>query len=155
MEKETEKTLLKNKNQRNQRAKILKNTSVFIEEKARDAYMESWFHILFGRYEEANKHLEKLYNVVKEIKSPTAMYGYYGLKGMAELGGGNVKAALQNFELSDKTDTYFLFQKALAFRAVGQKDKAKKILKDISNENFSYWQLAIVKNQAKTVLEKL
>ncbi len=83
------------------------------------------------------------------------MYGYYGLKGMAELGEGNGKKALESFKLADKTNTYFLFQKALAYRSVGEKEKAKKILKDILNENFSYWELAIVKSQAKAVMEKI
>ena len=155
MEKETKKTLLENKKHRKKRAEFLKDPVVFVEQKYMDAYMDAWYHILFGRYEDSKKNLEELYFIVKDFKSPTAMFGYYGLKGMAELGGGNAETSLESFELSDKTNTYFLFQKALAFRAIGQKEKAKKILKDISNENFSYWELAIVKNQAKTVLEKM
>ena len=155
MEKETKKALIDNKKQRKQRADILDEQSAFIDSKSMDAYMESWFHILFGRYNEAKNKLDELFSIVKEIKSPTAMYGYYGLKGMVELGEGNGERALKSFKLADKTNTYFLFQKALAYRSVGEKEKAKKILKDISNENFSYWELAIVKNQAKAVMEKI
>ena len=40
--------------------------------------------------------------------------------------------------MADKTNTYFLFQKALAYRSVGEKEKAKKILKDILNEKTEF-----------------
>ena len=48
-----------------------------------------------------------------------------------------------------------MYQKALAFRAVGDREEAKKILNNIANLNFSSWEVAILKNQAKTALLRL
>ena len=48
-----------------------------------------------------------------------------------------------------------MYQKALAFRAVGDREEAEKILNNIANLNFSSWEVAILKNQAKTALLRL
>ena len=61
----------------------------------------------------------------------------------------------ESFEKGDPDDTYFLYFKALALKASGDKTGAKKILTDIANTNFSYWQLAIVRTRARTTLESL
>ena len=50
---------------------------------------------------------------------------------------------------------YFLYFKALALKATGNREGAKEILADIANTNFSYWQLAIMKDRAKRMLETI
>ena len=77
------------------------------------------------------------------------------LLGMVALMEGNAEESLDSFDKGDPDDTYFLYFKALALRASGDKTGAKKILTDIANTNFSYWQLALVRARARTMLESL
>ena len=83
------------------------------------------------------------------------MYGYYDLLGMITLNQSRAEEALEHFEKGDPTDTYFLYFKALALKATGDTAGAKKILTDIANTNFSYWQLAIMKDRAKRLLASI
>ena len=50
------------------------------------------------------------------------------------------------FEKTDNRNPYFNYFKALTLKANGKKEEAKTILSDISNENFSYLELSLVKN---------
>ena len=91
--------------------------------------------------------------IQEKINSPTAMYGYYNLLGMVTLMEGKSDEALRYFEKGNPNDIYFLYFKALALKSIGDKIGARQILTDIANTNFSYWQLAIMKSRAKTMLE--
>ena len=98
-------------------------------------------------------NLEELKMIQEKINSPTAMYGYYNLLGMVTLMEGKSDEALRYFEKGNPNDIYFLYFKALALKSIGDKIGARQILTDIANTNFSYWQLAIMKSRAKTMLE--
>ena len=83
------------------------------------------------------------------------MYGYYDLLGMITLNQSKPEEALEHYEKGNPNDTYFLYFKALALKATGNREGAKEILTDIPNTNFSYWQLAIMKDRAKRMLETI
>lgn len=137
-----------------QRMAELKNDPVAErDQKSNIAYNKAWMHALFGRYGEARKNLDDVKNINEKINSPTAMHDYNNLMGMVSLMEGKADGALQFFEKGNPDNTYFLYFKALALKALGDKDGAKEILTDIANTNFSYWELAIVRNRAKKLLE--
>ena len=137
-----------------QRMAELKNDPVAErDQKSNIAYNKAWMHALFGRYGEARKNLDDVKNINEKINSPTAMHDYNNLMGMVSLMEGKAEGALQFFEKGNPDNTYFLYFKALALKALGDKDGAKEILTDIANTNFSYWELAIVRNRAKKLLE--
>ena len=75
--------------------------------------------------------------------------------GMVSLGEGEATKALDFLNLANPNDIYIMYQKALAFRAVGNREEAEKILNNIANLNFSSWEVAILKKQAKTALLRL
>ena len=139
----------------NQRMSLINDPLVERETKRGIAYNKAWNHTLFGRYDKARESLNKLKEIQEKINSPTAMYGYYDLLGMITLNQSRPEEALEYFEKGDPTDTYFLYFKALALKASGNKTGAKEILTDIANTNFSYWQLAIMKADAKRMLETI
>ena len=155
MEKETKDALIKNTQERNSLAKMRGDSLSLVEARETDVWIESWFHVLFGRYKEAKETLSLLRSLKEKKKDPSALFGYNGLMGMVKLGEGEASSALSFFNKSNPNDIYITFQKALAHRANGEKEEAKKILENISGLNFSSWEVAILKNQAKTVLSRL
>ena len=137
-----------------QRMAELKNDPIAERnQKSNTSYNRAWMHALFGRYSEARKNLDDVKNINEKINSPTAMHDYNNLMGMVSLMEGKAEGALQFFEKGNPDNTYFLYFKALTLKALGDKDGAKEILTDIANTNFSYWELAIVRNRAKKLLE--
>ena len=140
---------------RNQRMSLINDPLVERSTKRGIVYNRVWNHTLFGRYDKARESLNELKKIQEKINSPTAMYGYYDLLGMITLNQSRPEEALEHFEKGNPNDTYFLYFKALALKATGNRAGAKEILTDIANTNFSYWQLAIMKDRAKRMLETI
>jgi len=155
MEAKADSALNKNELYREKRTAIFQDDIMNRDNKTTTLYMKAWRDVLFGKYNTAKDHLNELRHIMEKINSPTAMYDYYNLLGMVALMEGNAEESLESFEKGDPDDTYFLYFKALALKASGDKTGAKKILTDIANTNFSYWQLAIVRTRARTMLESL
>ncbi|MGY8986783.1 MAG: tetratricopeptide repeat protein [Sphingomonadales bacterium] len=153
MEKDANEALASSISFSEKRAKTLRDPIIDRSTKSSIAYNKAWSHTLFGRYGNAKLNLEELKTIQEKINNPTAMFGYNNLMGTVSLMEGKAKDALGFFEKGDPNDTYFLYFKALALKATGDGVGAKEILTDIANTNFSYWQLAIMKTRAKTLLE--
>ena len=134
------------------RAELLKDANVTREVKSDEQFQTAWVNILFGKYEDAKKNLEKLKKIQKKRNDPTAMYGYHGLAGMAHLMEGNHELALENFNNGNETAIYFNYFKGLALKAAGNDEDAKKIFNEIAKTNFSSWNIAIVRRLAKKQL---
>ena len=155
MEKKANEALESSISLSNQRAALINDPIVKRNTNSGIAYNRVWNHTLFGRYDKARESLNELKKIQEKINSPTAMYGYYDLLGMITLNQSKPEEALEHFEKGNPTDTYFLYFKALALKATGDTAGAKKILTDIANTNFSYWQLAIMKDRAKKLLASI
>ena len=155
MEKETKEALMENIEHRNNLAQIRGDSLSLTDTKETDLWIEGWFNVLFGKYKEAKEKLAVLKELKEKKKDPSALFGYNGLMGMVSLGEGEATKALKFLSLANPNDIYIMYQKALAFRAVGNKEEAEKILNNIANLNFSSWEVAILKNQAKTALLRL
>ena len=155
MEAKADSALNKNELYREKRIAIFQDDIMNRNNKTTTLYMKAWRDVLFGRYNTAKDYLNELKQIMEKINSPTAMYDYNNLLGMVALMEGNAEESLESFDKGDPDDTYFLYFKALALRASGDKTGAKKILTDIANTNFSYWQLALVRARARTMLESL
>lgn len=155
MEKETKEALIENIQYRNKLAQIRGDSLSLSDAKETDLWIEGWFSVLFGKYKEAKEKLAVLKDLKEKKKDPSALFGYNGLMGMVSLGEGEANKALNFLNLANPNDIYIMYQKALAFRAVGNIEEAEKILSNIANLNFSSWEVAILKNQAKTALSRL
>jgi predicted Zn-dependent protease len=155
MEAKADSALNKNEFYRKKRTAIFQDDIMNRNSKTTTLYMKAWRDVLFGRYNTAKNYLSELRQIKEKINSPTAMYDYNNLLGMVTLMEGNAQESLEAFDKGDPDNTYFLYFKALALRASGDKTGAKKILTDIANTNFSYWQLALVRERARTMLEDL
>ncbi len=137
------------------RASLLNDDNVTNILAADEQYYKAWLNILFGRYDKAKNNLELLRAIQEKINDPTAMFGYYGLLGMANLMEGNYNQALISFENGDETSIYFNYFKALTLKAEMKDEQAKKIFKELANINFSNWDIAIVRALAKKQLDKI
>ena len=137
------------------RADLLRDENVYRNTKANEQNLKAWLNILFGKYEEAKKNLEKFKELQEQIKDPTAMYGYYGLLGMANLMEGNYEMAVSNFKKADNTNIYFNYFKGLALKASGNENEAMEMFKELASYNFSSWDIAIIRNLAKKQLQKV
>ena len=131
------------------RAEKLKDENTYSRMEAREKHLKAWVDILFGNYEQAKKTLGDLKQTQSEKKDPTALYEYNGLMGMTKLMEGSAKEAVSFFNKGDKNNTYYNYFKGLALKASGEKEMANKEFNNIINDNFSYWELAIVKKLAK------
>jgi len=131
------------------RAEKLNDENIYSQVEAREKYLKAWVDILFGDFEKAKKTLEDLKQIQSEKKDPTALYGYNGLMGMIKLNQGSAKEAVSFFNKGDQNNTYYNYFKGLALKVAGEKELANKEFNNIINDNFSYWELAIVKKLAK------
>ena len=135
-----------------ERADILDEEATYKQIEAREKNLKAWVYILFGEYKQANVELKKLKEIQSLKKDPTALYGYNGLMGMTKLMQGNPEEAISFFNKGNKNNTYYNYFKGLALKATGNNEKANKEFKNIVNDNFSYWELSIVKKLAKEQL---
>ena len=122
------------------------------EAESDEAYLTAWANILFGKYDKAKTHLERLKALKEKINDPTAMYGYYGLLGMTSLMEHNYNDAVESFKKSDRNDIYFNYFEGLSLKANGQENEAKKAFQVLEKINFSDWSIAIVRRLAKKQL---
>lgn len=155
MEKEAKKSLLKTIKLNEELAVLMQDKTSLKEHSRREAFLTSWNDILFGNYQSARQNLETLKDIASTFQNPTAFDGYYGLMGMLHLMEGNPVKAEEFFNKGDNRDTYFNYFKALALKANGKKEEAKKELAAIAGDNFSYLGLALVKVLAQEQLKKL
>ena len=137
------------------RADLLGDENVSRGVKTDAFFQTAWVNILFGKYEVARKNLSTLKEIQQTTTDPTAMHGYYGLLGMANLMEGNYKQAISNFNNGDETNIYFNYFKGLSLRAVGEEESATKIFKELANINFANWDIAIVRSLANKQLGKV
>ncbi len=135
-----------------ERASLLNDENITRNVTANEQYQKAWVNILFGKYEKAKKNLGELKKIQEARNDPTAMYGYHSLSGMAHLMEGNYELAIENFNKGDETDIYFNYFKGLSLKAQGKKEESLKIFKDLSNINFSNWDIAIIRGLAKNQL---
>ena len=154
MEEDAYESLSKTIENNKKRAQILNDDNVFRDIKSKEQYQTAWVNILFGKYDAARENLKKLKSIQGEIKDPTALYGFYGLSGMADLMEGNYDGAIDNFLKGNENDIYFNYFKALALRAAGKEEEAKNEFTKVANVNFSNWNIAIVRRLATKQLNK-
>ncbi len=152
MEEEAYESLNNNIKHNENRADLLKDENVFRNVKSDEHFKTAWVNILFGKYELARKNLEELKKKQQEINDPTAMYGFYGLSGMADLMEGNYEGAINKFFKGNENNIYFNYFKALAFKAAEKEEDAKNEFTKIANTNFSNWNIAIVRRLANKQL---
>jgi len=137
------------------RAELLNDDNVFREIKSNEQFQTAWVNILFGKYDLARKNLKQLREIQEEIKDPTALYGFYGLSGMADLMEGNYDNATTNFLKGNENNIYFNYFKALALRAAGKEKQAENEFIKVANINFSNWDIAIVRRLANKQISKV
>ena len=133
----------------------MKDPNVTEEVRSGEQFQTAWVNILFGKYEDAKKNLEKLKKIQEVRNDPTAMYGYHGLAGMAHLMEGNYELALENFSNGNETAIYFNYFKGLALKAAGKEEEANKTFSEIATINFSNWNIAIVRRLANKQLGQI
>ena len=138
-----------------ERAQILQDENVYRDIKTNEEYQTAWVNILFGKYDKARENLKRLKSIQGEIKDPTALYGFYGLSGMADLMEGNYNKAIDNFLKGNENNIYFNYFKGLALKAAGKEEQASNEFIKIANTNFSSWAIAIVRGLASKQLGKV
>ena len=155
MEKESQKALEKTIELNQKFVNLSKDETGVKQHKAYKTSHTAWNDILFGNYVLAKERLDELNKIVSSYQDPTALWLYNGLMGMLHLMEGNPDKGEIMFEKADNRNPYFNYFKALTLKANGKKEEAKTILSDISNENFSYLELSLVKKLAKSQLDKI
>ena len=155
MEKESQKALEKTIELNEKFVNMSKDETGVKQHKAYKTSHTAWNDILFGNYVLAKERLDELNKIVSSYQDPTALWLYNGLMGMLHLMEGNPEKGEKVFERADNRNPYFNYFKALTLKANGKKEEAKTILSDISNENFSYLELSLVKELAKKQLDKI
>ena len=155
MEKESQKALEKTIELNQEFVSLSKDETGVKQHKAYKTSHTAWNDILFGNYVLAKERLDELNKIVSSYQDPTALWLYNGLMGMLHLMEGNPDKGEVVFEKADNRNPYFNYFKALTLKANGKKEEAKTILSDISNENFSYLELSLVKELAKSQLDKI
>ena len=155
MEKESQKALEKTIELNQKFVNLSKDETGVKQHKAYKTAHTAWNDILFGNYVLAKERLDELNRIVSSYQDPTALWLYNGLMGMLHLMEGNPDKGETMFEKTDNRNPYFNYFKALTLKANGKKEEAKKILIDISNENFSYLELSLVKELAQSQLKKI
>ena len=155
MENKAKKALLENIRLNNEILSSISDTIIHRQTRSTNAFNQSLYYILFGKYDAASKKLEELKKIQEKINDSTAIYNYHGLLGMLSLFIGNYNDAIEHFEMSEPHDVYFAYFKALTYKARRQPIKAKQYFEGIAETYTDYWKGAVVKGIAQKQLKKL
>ena len=115
-----------------------------------NAWMESWYYVLFGDYTRAQKSLDNLYKLASKRQTNDALDGYNALSAMVSLFTGDPEKAVSQFATIEKENNlYYAYFKGLAYEGIGENEKAQNIFAFIANYNFQGWEPGLVRNLAK------
>ena len=122
-------------------------------------FRSSWSNILFGEYDSARFSLNQMYEILSDRldEDPDALNGYHSLSGYLNLMEGNIEESLSMYEKRKERgdmDEYHSYFYALSLKASGEQEKSKEIMTSIANSAFSDWTIAMVKNLAKSQIQK-
>ena len=130
-----------------------------LEVEINKGFMNIWYLILFGEYEDASEKLKSYSQLSSSflVYDSKAMINFYKLSGYLNLMSGNVDASLSFYdqiprELLDG-DNYHLYFYALATKARGNIEKSNELFEYLANYNFAGWQNSIIRSLAQSQLK--
>tara|TARA_B000000441_G_C21529796_1_gene225353 strand:- start:68 stop:574 length:507 start_codon:yes stop_codon:yes gene_type:complete len=130
-----------------------------LEVEINKGFMNVWYLILFGEFEEASEKLKSYSQLSSSylVYDSKAMINFYKLSGYLNLMSGNVDASISFYdqiprELLD-ADNYHLYFYALAVKAKGNKEKSNELFEYLANYNFAGWANSIIRSLAQSQLK--
>jgi len=102
-----------------------------------------------GDYKTAGKLAEKVAGLVAGEKNARKMEPYHELLGLIAARQKNFKKAVTELRLADQTQLHNKYLLAQALEATGGKDEAKKLYKEVAENNFNTVDFALLRADAK------
>tara|TARA_B100000902_G_scaffold390139_1_gene438559 strand:+ start:121 stop:1707 length:1587 start_codon:yes stop_codon:yes gene_type:complete len=130
-----------------------------LEVEINKGFMNVWYLILFGEFEEASERLKSYSQLSSSylVYDSKAMINFYKLSGYLNLMSGNIDASISFYdqiprELLD-ADNYHLYFYAIAIKAKGNMEKSNELFEYLANYNFAGWANSIVRSLAQSQLK--
>jgi tetratricopeptide (TPR) repeat protein len=101
-----------------------------------------------GDYKAAQDKAEENRRLIENDSSPRKLEGYYGLLATIERLQGHHAKAVELYKKADLTILYVKYQYGLALDAAGNKQEARKILREVAGFNFNTVDFALVRKDA-------
>lgn len=130
-------------------AKAVGTTEFSNIQEANIAYLEGQLAARRGNYTEALRLAKKNSDLVAAQSNPRKMENYHDLMGLIALLQKKYADAVKEYRQADiKNNIYMKYHLALALDAVGQRDEARRLFKEVGEWNFNSVGFALVRKDA-------
>ncbi|MBD3289127.1 tetratricopeptide repeat protein [candidate division KSB1 bacterium] len=112
--------------------------------------------IMKNNIESAKTDLEKFHKAVEAVNNPLQMMLYHELMGMAEMSENNFDMAIAEYKKANQQNPYNLYRLAMAYKAKGNKEMARKYFKKAATFNaLNNLNQCFIRNKAKAMIAEM
>ncbi len=108
--------------------------------------------ILEGNLDMATAKAEEIKTTLEPLQNPTKLIGYDFLLGYIAMQQKDYPVAIRQFENVQQYDVYYKYWLAMAYEAMGDKDKAHALYNEIVDYNFNTRSYALIRYEVKNKL---
>jgi microcystin degradation protein MlrC len=113
------------------------------------AFFDGQLAVAKGDFKAAAKLAHKMAELVKNENNPRKMEPYHELLGLMALHKKNFKKAVTELRLADQTQLHNKYLLAEALDATNGHDEAKKLYKEVAENNFNTVDFALLRADAR------
>ena len=118
-------------------------------QEANVAYFDAWLAARKGDYTAARRATDRMATLVAPDENPRKLEPVHELKGYIALYQGNLPEAAAHFEQGNLDDPYIKYQYAVALEGAGERDKAKRLFRELAVYNFNSVGYALIRKDAQ------
>jgi tetratricopeptide (TPR) repeat protein len=132
-----------------QNAKLVGTSEFTNIQETQIAFFDGQLAVAKGDFKTAAKLAQKMAELVKDENNPRKMEPYHELLGLMALRQKNFKKAVTELRLADQTQLHNKYLLAEALDATNGHDEAKKLYKEVAENNFNTVDFALLRADAR------
>jgi len=101
-----------------------------------------------GEFNQAHEKCREVKEIYTKLDNEILMENFYGAQAFVFLKEKKYDDAIVNYQKSDMNEIYNKYYLAMAFEKTGEKDKAKKLFKEVADFNFNSVEYALLRKDA-------
>lgn len=120
-----------------------------LNQKASMLELEALSASLDGKFDDAKAKAEQIKTTLEPLTDPNKLDGYEFVLGFTSYKQKNYNDAITHFSKTQQSSVYNKYWLASSYEAAGEKDKAKSLYKELSDNNFNSLEFALIRNEVK------